>query len=77
MTASDSSPRGSSKQVRTWLTPDRQLASRGRTYVLDVPGPLICELVCGRIRINLSTVDVVAALIAETPSTIDEESFGG
>lgn len=77
MTTEDGSGRNSSKQVRTWLTPGREVAWRGRTYVLDAPGPVVCELVSGRIRINVSTVDVVAALIAETPTTIDEGSIDG
>lgn len=59
-------------QARTRLTPGTQLEWRGRSYLLDVAGPVVCELVSGQIRINLSTVDVLAALISATPTTFDE-----
>lgn len=72
MTDPDRTTARTTEQVRTWLAPGSELDWNGRAYRLEAVGPVVCELASGRIRINVSTVDVVAALISYSPTTIHD-----
>lgn len=57
---------------RIRLEPGRIVEWNSKPYRLDVAGPTVCVLTAGRVSINVPTSDLVAGIVMETPTSVDD-----
>lgn len=56
---------------RVRLEPGRIVEWNSKPYRLDVVGPTVCVLSAGRVSMNVPTSDLVAGIVMETPTSVD------
>jgi|GEM_PF-6559878 len=62
---------------RLRLEPGCTVEWNGRAYRLDAAGPTVCELSAGRARLNVATSDLVATMVTDTPTAVDDVAIAG